>query len=265
MIKMPMWSLPLKNMCTFPTSSLPLKKPAHWSQSLRRSLPLRCIAAAQTHRSRSKKRKNKKTKKKTKNTQMVVNVKEFANAGSVKRRAPVHCGKSFHVTAVAQKKRIFFEKTKTRLRGKKKTEKKQNQKNIEQLTSIGRKLSNWRRLGENWATDVGWEKIVYWLCPSRRQDKEQANTTLNWKPLDKIRMVYMEDHCSRSAPSQPLSTIQPLSMLPALYRVHLQPSCTITCLGNKKYNTAGNPHTTARSSIIIGLKLFKLCHYCIFN
>ena len=196
---------------------------------------------------------------------MVVNVKEFANAGSVKRRAPAHCGKSFHVTAVAQKKRVFFEKKKTRLRGKKNGKKNKIKKKIEQLTSIGRKLSNWRRLGENWATDVDWEKIVYWLCPSRRQDKEQANTTLDWKPLDQIRTVYMEDHCSRSAPSQPLSTMQPLSMLPALYRVHLQPSCTITCLGNKKYNTAGNPHTTARSSIIIGLKLFKLCHYCIFN
>ena len=176
---------------------------------------------------------------------MVVNVKEFANAGSVKRRAPAHCGKSFHVTAVAQKKRVFFKKTKNAFARKKNKKKTKSKK--------------------NWATDVDWEKIVYWLCPSRRQDKEQANTTLNWKPLGKIRMVYMEDHCSRSAPSQPLSTMQPLSMLPALYRVHLQPSCTITCLGNKKYNTAGNPHTTARSSIIIGLKLFKLCHYCIFN
>ena len=163
------------------------------------------------------------------------------------------------------RKNVFFRKNKNAFARKKKTEKNKIKKKNEQLTSIGRKLSNWRRFGENWATDVDWEKIVYWLCPSRRQDKEQANTTLNWKPLDKIRMVYMEDHCSRSAPSQPLSTMQPLSMLPALYRVHLQPSCTITCLGNKKYNTAGNPHKTARSSIIIGLKLFKLCHYCIFN
>ena len=158
------------------------------------------------------------------------------------------------------RKNRFFSKKQKRVCAEK-NEKKKNKikKTMEQLTSIGRKLSNWRWLGENWATDVDWEKIVYWFCPSRRQDKEQANTTFNWKPLDKIRMVYMEDHCSRSAPSQPLS------MLPALYRVRLQPRCTITCLGNKKYNTAGNPHTTARSSIIIEFKLYKIFHFCIFN
>ena len=69
------------------------------------SQPLKRTAAAQ-----------KKTQK-TKNTQMVVNVKEFANAGSVKRSAPAHGGKSFHVTAVAQEKR--FKKTRLREKTKK--------------------------------------------------------------------------------------------------------------------------------------------------
>ena len=72
-------------------------------------------------RTAAAKKKNEQT---TKNTQMVVNVKEFANAGSVKRRAPAHCGKSFHVTVVAQ----IFDKKK-RLREKNRTKKKTKQKN----------------------------------------------------------------------------------------------------------------------------------------
>ena len=118
---MPMWSLPLKNIVHFRD----LIAAAQETSAL--IAAAQTIAAAQVHRSRSnapqplkkKTKKHEKKRKTTKNTQMVVNVKEFANAGSVKRRAPAHCGKSFHVTAVAQKKRFFFEKTKTRLRGKK--------------------------------------------------------------------------------------------------------------------------------------------------
>ena len=64
---------------------------------------------------------------------MVVHVKEFANAGSVRRRAPAHCGKSIPRDRSGSEKTRFFKKCGC-------AKKKNGKKQIEQLTSIGRKL-----------------------------------------------------------------------------------------------------------------------------